>query len=61
MQQCMAVSFSEVTSKFLKLTAMVSSPQVFGGFKDFDQQKDYLINQHCPETQSNMVSIGVSS
>ena len=26
MQQCMAVSFSEVTSKFLKLTAMVRTP-----------------------------------
>ena len=26
MQQCMAVSFSEVKSKFLKLTAMVRTP-----------------------------------
>ena len=29
MQQCMAVSFSEVTSNFLKLTAMVLLPNTF--------------------------------
>jgi hypothetical protein len=36
MQQCMAVSFSEVTSNFLKLTAMVTTPTRAEGRLPFD-------------------------